>query len=482
MASGYEIVIGLEIHVQLLTDSKIFCACSTKFGAEPNSQVCPVCSGMPGALPVLNKKALEYIVKAGLALNCNINKHTTFARKNYFYPDLPKGYQISQFDYPVCENGYLEIMTENNEIKKIGIQRIHLEEDAGKSLHPEKDNLITESYIDLNRCGVPLIEIVTKPDIRSPQEAYNFLKLLRQTILYLGISDVNMEEGSLRCDANISLRKIGETKFGTKTELKNMNSFHGVLRALEYEAKRQEAILDAGGIIEQQTLLWDDARGEARPMRSKEEAHDYRYFPDPDLVRVELDDEFINGIKNTLPELPREKFLRFKNEYGLNDYSADLLTSTPEYAEYFEKAVSVYKNPEKIANWIMGDLTRIVKETKQEINKLYITPEMIAKLVKIVDDGVINTKIAKDVFNKMAETGLNPEEIIEKFGLKQVTDVRAIEEIINKVLADNPKEVEAYKGGKEKILGFFVGQVMKLSKGKANPQIVNKILKEKLSN
>ncbi len=477
----FEPVIGLEIHVQLSTASKIFCACSTRFGAQPNTQVCPVCSGMPGTLPVLNHTAVEYILRAGMALNCRINSVTRFARKNYFYPDLPKGYQISQFEKPVAEDGYLEIFPEESPSRKIKIRRIHLEEDAGKSLHPEKDNLIAESYLDYNRCGVPLIEIVTEPDIYSSQEAFAFLTELKQLIQYLGISDCNMEEGSLRCDANISLRPAGSRGLGVKTELKNMNSFHGVQRALNYEIRRQEIVLGAGQSIVQETLLWDDTRQEARSMRGKEEAHDYRYFPEPDLVPMSINAAWMDKARDSLPELPRAKFERFVKQYQLPEYNAAFLVTSQIMGDYFEAAVAFCRQPVLLSNWMMGDLTKVAKDRKLEFNQLPINPLRLAELILLIAEGQINNKIAKTVFEKMLENPLSPDDIIKMEGLSQLTDSGEIETIIEQIVSAHPAEVEQYRSGKEKVLGFFVGKIMRQTAGKANPKLVNEILLKKLN-
>lgn len=478
--SHYEAVIGVEIHVQLLTQSKIFCSCATRFGALPNSQVCPVCSGLPGSLPVLNQTALDYIIKAALSLNCLINTNTGFARKNYFYPDLPKGYQISQFENPVAENGSLKIYSEHYPAREILIRRIHLEEDAGKSIHPENDNLINQSCIDFNRCGVPLIEIVTEPDLHSPEETYLFLTTLKQLILYLGISDCNMEEGSLRCDANISLRPIGVQKLGVKTELKNMNSFRGVERALNFEIQRQTSMIDSGQSITQETMLWDDNRQEVRAMRSKEDAHDYRYFPEPDLIPFHLSRERIEAIRGIIPELPRPKYLRYLSDFHLPDYNAQFLTATPQYAAYFEEAIHFYFNPTSISNWMMGDLTKAAKERKCDLSELKIQPEMMSRLVRLIDEGKINSTIAKQVFEAMLESGEDPEKIINCRGMNQVTDSQFIEEVIDHFIRSHPDERQQYRSGKDKVFGYFVGEIMKATKGKANPKIVNELLQKKL--
>ncbi len=472
----YEAIIGLEVHAQLLTESKIFCDCSTKFGAPPNTHVCPICLGMPGVLPVLNKRVVEFAMKMALATHCRINPFSVFARKNYFYPDLPKGYQISQYEYPLAEDGWVEIEV-NGQKKRIGIIRIHMEEDAGKLIH---DPYRPISYVDFNRTGVPLIEIVSKPDIRSPEEAVAYLKKLRTILRYLGICDGNMEEGSFRCDANISLRPIGSEKFGTKTELKNMNSFRHVQRALAYEIERQAAILDEGGTIVQETRLWDESKGITRSMRGKEEAHDYRYFPDPDLVPVEIDEAWIEEVRKTLPELPDEKKERFITQYNLRSYDADVLTSSKELADYFEAVVKACNNPKLASSWVMSELLGKLHQDKKEITECPIPPERLGELIRLIADGTISGKIGKTVFEEMYDTGRAPSEIVKKKGLVQITDENVLREIAEKILAAHPKEVEQYKAGKEKLLGFFIGQMMKETKGKANPQLANKIFKELL--
>jgi aspartyl-tRNA(Asn)/glutamyl-tRNA(Gln) amidotransferase subunit B len=472
----YEAVIGLEVHAQLLTESKIFCGCSTKFGAAPNTHTCPVCLGMPGVLPVLNRKVVEFTLRLALATNCKIAGTSRFARKNYFYPDLPKGYQISQYELPVAQQGWIEIEV-NGESKRIGITRIHLEEDAGKLVHDETQPL---SYVDFNRTGVPLVEIVSEPDLRTPEEASIFLKKLRDLVRYLDICDGNMEEGSLRCDANISLRPAGSEGFGVKTEVKNMNSFRFVQRALEYEIKRQRAILEQGGTIVQETRLWDSDAGVTHGMRGKEEAHDYRYFPDPDLVPVVVDEGWIDKVRSELPELPDDKKARFMKDYGLPEQDAVVLTGSKELATYYESCVGRFPQPKKVSNWIMVELLRELNKDEREIDQCPVTPEDLAHLLKLIDDGIISGKIAKIVFEEMYATGKTPEVIVEEKGLKQVTDEGEIAEAIDTVLAAHPSQVEDYRRGKEKLLGFFVGQVMKQTRGKANPELVNNILREKL--
>ena len=472
----YEVVIGLEIHAELSTQSKAFCGCSTKFGAAPNTQCCPVCIGMPGALPVINKRALEYTVKAGLALNCSIARYTKIDRKNYFYPDLPRACQISQYDVPVCQNGYLDIAV-NGSTRRIGINRIHLEEDAGKLLH---DQYADSTLVDLNRSGVPLIEIVTEPDLRSAEEAKAFLETLRSILRYIDVSDCKMEEGSLRCDVNISVRPEGQKEFGVRTEMKNLNSFRAVYRAIEYEANRQITILEEGGTVLRETRRWDDGVGKSFSMRAKEHAQDYRYFPEPDLPAIEIDDRWVEEIRKQIPELPAQKQRRYVEEYGLPEYDAGILTSSRDLADYFESCVKLYENPKAISNWLMGDFLRLVNEKNMEISSVPVTAESLVKLLKLVDSKVISGPIAKTVFEEMFNTGKDPEAIVEEKGLKQISDRDELVNVIKKVLAENPKSVEDYKKGKKKALGFLVGQTMKATKGKANPQLVNEILLEEL--
>jgi len=479
MSEKYISVIGLEIHAQLNTASKIFCGCSTKFGAEPNTQTCPVCAGFPGVLPVLNKKAVEYCVKAGLALDCEISEYSKFDRKNYFYPDLPKAYQISQFDKPLCKNGKLKIKVGDTE-KTIGITRIHLEEDAGKLVHNTDFSAADSSFADYNRCGTPLIEIVSEPDMRSPEEAYQYLQKIKHILEYIEVSDCNMEEGSLRCDANVSIMKVGATKFGTKTELKNMNSFKAVKAALEVEIQRQIDELENGGVIKQETRLWDDTAGITKPMRSKEESQDYRYFPEPDLVSVELPRQYISELKKQLPELPDARFARFIKDYALIEYDAEVLTAEKKVADYFEAVVKLANYPKKAANWIMGDFMYLLKENKLPIDKSLVSPEHLAEMIEMIEKNVISGKIAKDIFPEMFQTGKRPSAIVEEKGLKQITDTSEIEKIVDTVLQQNPEIVAQIKAGKDRAKGFIVGQVMKLSKGKANPGIVNELISKKL--
>lgn len=473
----FETVIGLEVHVELLTKSKVFCSCSTEFGGEVNTHCCPVCLGMPGVLPVLNKKAVEYAIKAALALNCEIPEFSKFDRKNYFYPDLPKAYQISQYDLPLGRNGYIEIEV-GGKTKRIGINRIHLEEDAGKLVHEEGKPY---SLVDLNRTGVPLIEIVSEPDIRTPEEAWLYLNKLKTILQYIEVSDCKMEEGSLRCDTNISIRPKGSDKFGTKVELKNLGSFRAVRRSLEYEEKRQREVLASGGVVVQETRRWDEARGITIPLRSKEEAHDYRYFPDPDLVPVVIDREWVERVKAELPELPDARKKRYMEEYGLPNYDAGVITASKALADFFEKCVSAYHDPKTVSNWVMSEMLGILNETGKEVGDIPFTPEQFVKMLKMIDDGTISGKIAKEVFRDMFDTGKDPEAIVKEKGLTQISDEGELEKIARKVIEANPKSVEDYKKGKEKALGFLVGQVMKETRGKANPQLVNKILKELLS-
>lgn len=472
----FETVIGLEIHAQLLTKTKLFCSCSTKFGNPPNSNICPICLGHPGVLPVLNKKVVEFAIMMGLAVNCDIREFSTFARKNYFYPDLPKGYQISQYDEPICENGFVFVNSESGE-KKIRILRIHIEEDAGKSIHDQGFGTL----VDVNRCGVPLIEIVTEPDINSPNEAFQYLNKIKQIVTYLGICDGNMEEGSLRCDANISIRPKGETILGTKTEIKNMNSFRNVERALAYEIERQIDLVENGGKVVQQTLLWNADKNEAYPMRSKEEAHDYRYFPDPDLVKLHVNEKWKNDIKNILPELPEAKLNRFINDYNLPRYDAEVLTSSRELANYFENVTKGTNDYKSASNWTMGEILKLTNELNISPMELKLTPQKTARLIVLINQNIISNKTARDIVPDLINSDKTPDEIIKEKNLIQISDDKFIVEIVNKVIDENPGEVEEYNKGKEKLIGFFVGKIMQLSKGKANPQIVNKILKDSLS-
>ncbi|MEK6680339.1 MAG: Asp-tRNA(Asn)/Glu-tRNA(Gln) amidotransferase subunit GatB [Nitrospirota bacterium] len=472
----YETVIGLEIHAQLLTRSKIFCGCSTKFGEEPNTQVCPVCIGMPGVLPVLNKRAVDFAIKTALATKCAVNEYSIFARKNYFYPDLPKNYQISQYELPLAIKGNIEIVVDGN-VKKVGITRIHMEEDAGKNLH---EGIEDASHVDLNRTGVPLMEIVSEPDMRTPEEAVAYLKKLRDILRYLGVCDGNMEEGSFRCDANVSIRPVGQKELGTKAELKNMNSFKFVQKALEYEIDRQKELLEDGKRIIQETRLWDSNKGVTISMRSKEEAHDYRYFPEPDLVPLVINKDWIGEIRNGLPELPDAKRARFVKEYGLPEYDAELLTSTIAMADYFEGCVKLYNQPKAVSNWIMGDLIRELNENNIDIADSPVSPQKLTDMLKLMDKGIISGKIAKVVFEEMFKTSKDAEAIVQEKGLVQVTDESEIEKVIDEIIKANPDQLAEYRSGKDKLFGFFVGQVMKESKGKANPAKVNELLKKKL--
>ena len=476
MNTKYEPVIGLEVHAQLLTNSKIFCGCSTKFGNEPNSNTCPVCLGHPGVLPVLNKKVVEYTALMGLATNCKINEHSIFARKNYFYPDLPKGYQISQYEEPICEHGFIEVKPKNSSSKKIGITRIHMEEDAGKSIHDHS----TATLVDVNRCGVPLMEIVSEPDIHTAEEAYLYLSKIKQIVQYLGICDGNMEEGSLRCDANISIRLKGEEKLGVKTEIKNMNSFRNVERAIEFEVNRQIEMIEDGEKIVQQTLLWNADTNESYPMRSKEEAHDYRYFPDPDLLPVIVDEKWRNEIEKSLPELPDAKQKRFISDYSLSVYDSEIITQTKALAEYYEKVISITDDYKTACNWVTTEVLAVVNEKKIDISDFNVTPLNLGKLINLIKNGTISGKIAKDIFPIMIENNSDPEQIVKEKNLVQISDTTEIESIIKKIIEANKEQVEEYKSGKEKVFGFFVGQVMKESKGKANPKIVNEILRKML--
>ncbi len=473
----FEPVIGLEVHAQMLTATKIFCGCSTRFGSEPNTQTCPVCIGMPGVLPVLNRTALEFAVRTGIAMNCSITPYSRFARKNYFYPDLPKGYQISQYELPICEHGHVEILVDGV-TRRIGITRIHMEEDAGKNIHEGAGNF---SFVDLNRTGVPLMEIVSEPDIRSPREAAEYMKKLRAILRYLGVCDGNLEQGSLRCDANVSVRPAGQKEFGTRAEVKNINSFRYVEKAIEYEIRRQIRIIEDGGTVIQETRLWDPNRGVTESMRSKEEAHDYRYFPDPDLVPIVVDRTWVTSIRDSLPELPDAKRERFVSSYGLPEYDADQLTAERANANWFEDAVKAGGQPKPVANWMMGELTRLLNEDGREIGASPVSPAQLAGLLSLIDNGTISGKIAKTVFEEMYRTGKEPAVIIREKGLVQVSDSSAIEQAVDEILARHPGEVERFRGGEEKLLGFFVGQVMKTMKGKANPQILNELLKKKLS-
>ncbi len=475
---NYEAVIGLEIHVQLNTKSKTFCSCSTEFGAPPNTHTCPVCLGLPGALPVLNEEVIRKGIVAGLALNARVETRSVFARKNYFYPDLPKAYQISQYELPVNSGGRVRIVKHDGSEKWIGITRAHLEEDAGKLVHDEDPR--GPSYVDFNRCGVPLLEIVTEPDIRTPEEAYLFLVAIKEIMQYTGVSECNMEKGELRVDVNISMREAGGQGLGVKQEIKNMNSFANVKRALEYEVKRQSKLLGSGEKLVQQTRLFDPNKSATVPMRTKEEAQDYRYFPDPDLVPVVLSDGSVEKMRKNLPELPEAKRRRFIEQYGLTEYDAVNICSDLRTANYFEEAVRGYRRPKKIANWILSEFMRYLKEQRIEIDQSLVTPAMLRELFDIMDSGLISGKIAKDVFVEMMSAGKDAGSIVEEKGLKQVTDETELDTVVLEVMEENTKVVKDYRGGKEKAFGFLVGQVMKKTKGKANPKLVNRLLKEKI--
>ena len=477
---SYQAVIGLEVHAELLTQSKIFCGCSTRFGAPPNHNVCPVCAGFPGVLPVLNREVVRFAIRAGLATNCKIARYSRWARKNYFYPDLPKGYQISQYELPLCADGCLEIETEEGR-KKVRLTRIHMEEDAGKNIHDAGKDF---SLVDLNRAGVPLLEIVSEPDMRGSQEAVRYLRTLRAILQYLEICDGNMEEGSFRCDANVSIRPQGSETLGVKVEIKNLNSFKAVEKALEYEIQRQIQTLEAGGKLAQETRLWDADREVTRAMRSKESAHDYRYFPDPDLLPLVIEDSWINEIAAELPELPNARKERFIVDYQLPVYDAELLTSRRDVADYFEAAVKAHSNPKALSNWIMGDLFRVIKERKLDeklrIASWPIPPQHLAEMVRMVDQGKISGKIAKTLFEEMLERGEAPAKIVQEKGLEQVSDTSSIEAAVAEVLSSHAKQVTEYRSGNEKVFGFLVGQVMKATRGKANPQVVNELLRKKI--
>ncbi|MEE8282062.1 MAG: Asp-tRNA(Asn)/Glu-tRNA(Gln) amidotransferase subunit GatB [candidate division NC10 bacterium] len=476
---AYEAVIGLEVHAQLLTESKIFCGCSTRFGEPPNSQTCPVCLGMPGVLPVLNRKAVEYAIRTALAVQGTIAPRCRFARKNYFYPDLPKDYQISQYELPLSTGGFLET-SDHGTVKRVRIRRIHLEEDAGKLLHAGAMDQAEYSLVDFNRCGVPLIEMVTEPDLRTPEEAAEFLKLFRATLQYLGVSQGNMEEGNLRCDANVSVRPTGASEFGVKTEVKNMNSFKNVQRALEYEIQRQITLLKSGQPIVQETHLWDAEKEVTLPMRGKEEAHDYRYFPEPDLVPLEISPAWVEEIAGSLPELPTDRRRRFVQAYGLPEYDAAVLTASKALADYFEECTQLHRDTKLVSNWIMSELLGYLNRDGKEITESPVTPAQVAALLKLIQEGVISGKIAKTVFEEMYQTRKNPETIVQEKGLVQISDREELNRIVDQVLDQNPGPVSDFKGGKEKALTALVGAVMRATKGKANPQLINDLLREKL--
>ena len=476
----YEIVIGLEIHAELCTESKLFCNCAYTFGASANDCTCPICLGMPGTLPVINKRALEFAVRAGLAMNCEITTYSKFDRKNYFYPDLPKNYQISQYDLPLCKNG--EVTFElDGQSKTVALRRIHLEEDAGKSIHAEVTGDPTRSFMDFNRAGVPLMEIVSEPEIHSPEEAIAYCRAVKEILEYIEVSDCNMEEGSLRCEPNISLRPKGSKKLGTRTEIKNKNSFHELIEAMEYEVKRQARILDSGGKVVQETLLFDASTGKTVAMRGKEEADDYRYFPEPDLVHVQIDNEWITEIQPSLPELPAARRKRFMADYDISPENAELLTTTRQLADFFDEAAQRSGEPTTCANWIMGDLTRLLNTAEIEIQDSKVTPAHLCELIQLIGDNTISGKIAKSVLDDAFETGKMPKQIVEEKGLSQITDTSELETIVLQVIEENPGPAQDVRDGTKKAIGFLVGQVMKATRGKANPQMVNQILERVLS-
>ena len=475
--SDYEVVIGLEVHAELSTKTKIFCSCPTSFGAAPNTHTCPICMAMPGTLPVLNEKVVEYAVKAGLATNCEISKDSKNDRKNYFYPDLPKAYQISQFDKPLCNHGYVEIEDDKGNKKKVRLLRIHIEEDAGKLNH---DEFAGGSLVDLNRAGVPLIEMVSEPDLRSSGEAERYLRKLKSILEYIEVSDCKMQEGSLRADVNVSVHKPGEP-LGTRTEMKKMNSFRSIVRGLEYEIERQIDVIEDGGVVEQETLRWDDVSGKTFPMRDKEDAQDYRYFPDPDLVAIKLSDEYIENIKKTLPELPESRKERYLTEYGLSEKDANIITSSKYLSDLFEQASKICNNPKAVNNWIISDISRILNETEMEPIQIPFDSKQLAKLVILIDKGTISSSIAKKVLVEMFEHPRDPEDIIDEKGWVQISDENAIKEVVLKILENNPQSIADYKAGKQKALGFLVGQAMKETRGKANPQMLNKMFIEELN-
>ncbi len=473
MEKQYETVIGLEVHVELATKTKIFCGCSTAFGGEPNTHTCPVCTGMPGSLPVLNKRVLEYAVAVGLATNCEITQYCKFDRKNYFYPDLPKAYQISQFDVPLCEHGYLDVLMDGD-VRRIGITRIHIEEDAGKLIH---DDSFDGTLADYNRCGVPLIEIVSEPDLRSAEEAKAYMETITNILLYLGISDAKMQEGSVRADVNVSVRPRGQKEFGTRTEMKNVNSFGAVYRAIQYEAQRQIEVVSGGGVIEQETRRWDDAKGENYVMRTKEDAQDYRYFPDPDLLTFEISEAHVQELKASIPELPVAKALRYVKEYGLLPVDAQLLASNRARSEFFDSCVATGKCDKKlICNWMIGDIAKILNERRIEITDTALTKESLTDMIALIEKGTISNTAAKTVLDVIIEKDVSPAKVVEEKGLAQISDSDALLTLVDEVLAQNAKAVADYKGGKTNVVGFLVGQCMKASKGKGNPAILREML------
>ena len=476
MKNDYEAVIGLEVHAELSTKTKIFCNCSTKFGAKPNTQVCPICMAMPGTLPVLNEKVVEYAVKAGLATNCTISNDSKNVRKNYYYPDLPKSYQISQYDKPLCENGYVEIETKNGK-KKIRILRIHIEEDAGKLNH---DDFGGGSLVDLNRAGVPLIEIVSMPDIESAEEAEIYLKKLKSILEYIEVSDCKMQEGSFRADVNVSVHKKG-TPLGTRTETKNMNSFRSISREIEYEIERQIDVLENGGVVKQQTLRWDDVSGKTFTMRDKEEAEDYRYFPEPDLVAIKLSDEYIQNVKDNLPELPESRYERYRNEYNMSEKDAGIIVSSKYLSDLFEEASEICKNRKSVSNWIISDISRILNEKEMDARDIPFPSEYLAHMVQIIDQGIISSSIGKKVLEEMFKNPREPQDIVKENGWAQISDEGEIIRIVREILDNNPQSIQDFKSGKERALGFLIGQAMKATKGKANPQMLNKIFIDEMN-
>ncbi len=481
MHPEYEAVIGLEVHAQLKTQTKAFCSCSAEFGAPPNTHTCPVCLGHPGALPVLNRQVVEFTLRIGLATNCTIRLRSLFARKNYFYPDLPKGYQISQYEEPICTDGWIDIELDDGSLKRVGIARIHMEEDAGKSIH----DLDVDTLVDLNRCGVPLIEIVSKPDLRSPREAYHYVRQIRRLVRYLGICDGNLEEGSLRCDANVSVRRRGEERLGTKTEVKNLNSFRNLEKALEYEIHRQIAILEAGGQVQHETRLWDAVRQETRPMRTKEQAHDYRYFPEPDLVPVVVTQEWLERVRSELPELPLQRKRRFMEQYGLPAYDAGVLCEERALAEYFEACCAALRQPSPeryklVSNWIMTEVLRLVEKADGMEVGIPLPAKHLAELVELYAEGTISSRIAKEVFAEAIQTGKSPQEIVESRNLVQVSDTEWLQQLVDSVLADHPDAVAKCRGGRTNVVGFLVGQVLQRSQGRANPKLVTQLVRERL--
>ena len=477
MAKKYETVIGLEVHVELATKTKIFCGCSTAFGGAPNSHTCPVCTGMPGSLPVLNKQVVEYAAAVGLATNCTITKNCKFDRKNYFYPDNPQNYQISQLYLPICRDGHVDITMSDGTTKAVRIHEIHMEEDAGKLIHDDWEDV---SLVDYNRSGVPLIEIVSEPDMRSADEVIAYLEKLRLIIQYLGASDCKLQEGSMRADVNLSVREVGSEEFGTRTETKNLNSFSAIARAIEAETNRQIDLLESGEKVIQETRRWDDGKGYSYAMRSKEDAQDYRYFPDPDLVPLNISDEWLDQIKRRQPEFKTEKMARYKEEFGIPDYDIDIITDSKKLADLFEQTTAICNQPKKISNWIMGEVMRILKDRSLEPDDITFSPENLAKLIALVEAGTINGSVAKDVFVKIFDEDVDPDKYIEENGLKQVNDEGELRTVIEKVIADNPQSVSDYRGGKVQAMGYLVGQTMEAMKGKANPGMVNQILKELL--